>query len=366
MPRHAVRSTRSLLGSPRGKHTSGASGKEVTLPPLPLLRADVEEPGLNLPLTKRRLRWLRGRPRLLSPQRRNPLLARVATALHSNPRIPRSSSRKPRRSHLPDQTSTAKEIKAVKPGRTRREKSGVPALDADLPSETEDRDEEDEDWDFLGDAGGVGSGNRVEERNGARGTSLFARGVVDRYRLAVFRKGSTPGRNGHGASNGEHPPVSLGSPAPKEKEKSRGRAGLPFRRIRAKSPSARKASEPGSLSRPTAPKLSTKASTSLSASRAGTAEPSLRSKMSETSFSGPPSGSSDASLTEDGATVHTPGSATLSPTAEEGELGGDEQEHEHGPEKQNKKLKKYKEGAEKVLSLFASPKHPNHHQAHHQ
>ncbi|VDC04172.1 unnamed protein product [Peniophora sp. CBMAI 1063] len=284
-----------------------------------------------------------------------------------------------------------KEIKAVKPGRARREKSGVPALDADLPSEAEDRDEEDDDWDFLDDAGGVGSGNRVEERNGARGTSLFARGVVDRYRLAVFRKGSTPGRNGHGptSATSEHPPASLGSPAPKEKEKSRGRAGLPFRRIRAKSPTARKASEPGSLSRPTTPKLSNKTSTSLSmpgsstvgsrrsvahsasgtpstasragASRAGTAEPSLRSKMSETSFNGPPSGSSDASLTEDGATAHTPGSGTLSPTAEEGELADEEVE----PEKQkNKKLKKYKEGAEKVLSLFASPKHPAHHQAH--
>ena len=77
--------------------------------------------------------------------------------------------------------------------------------------------------------------------------------------------------------------------------------------------------------------------------------------MSETSFNGPPSGSSDASLTEDGATAHTPGSGTLSPTAEEGELGGDEQEVE--PEKQkNKKLKKYKEGAEKMFSLFSSPR----------
>lgn len=80
----------------------------------------------------------------------------------------------------------------------RRERSGVPALDKDLPEDTEAGedteavgrydDDEDDDWDFIDAVDG-------EDRNGAKGTSLFARGVVDRYRLAVFsRKASTPSK----------------------------------------------------------------------------------------------------------------------------------------------------------------------------
>jgi serum/glucocorticoid-regulated kinase 2 len=63
------------------------------------------------------------------------------------------------------------------------------ALDRDLSDANDEddvrmeRDEEDEDWDFI-EADG-------EDRNGTRGNNLFARGVVDRYSLAVFRKGST-------------------------------------------------------------------------------------------------------------------------------------------------------------------------------
>jgi hypothetical protein len=40
---------------------------------------------------------------------------------------------------------------------------------------------EDDDWDLV--EGGV-----MKDKNGARGTSLFARGVVDRYKLTVFKK----------------------------------------------------------------------------------------------------------------------------------------------------------------------------------
>ncbi|KAJ7605029.1 hypothetical protein DFH06DRAFT_1150706, partial [Mycena polygramma] len=90
-------------------------------------------------------------------------------------------------------------------------------------------DEEDDDWDFVEAADG-------EDRNGARGTSLFARGVVDRYRLAVFRKASTPsqrkprlGVNGTGES-----------PSPSQRRGRTG-AGLTFRKhprqfLRPKSP----------------------------------------------------------------------------------------------------------------------------------
>src|SRR6266702_777497 len=122
--------------------------------------------------------------------------------------------------------------------RNRREKSGVPALDRDLSDANEEEDvrterDDDDEWDFI-EADG-------EERNGARGTSLFARGVVDRYRLAVFRKGSTPNRSTpsdavrlSAATNGS------GSPSPTAKDR-RGRTGgaLPFGRktfLRAKSP----------------------------------------------------------------------------------------------------------------------------------
>jgi hypothetical protein len=77
--------------------------------------------------------------------------------------------------------------------RPRREKSGVPALDRypDKNAEaTEKEDDEDDDWNSA----------NGEDHNGTRGTSLFARGVVDRYRLAVFRKALTPSqRQGTGA-----------------------------------------------------------------------------------------------------------------------------------------------------------------------
>ena len=62
----------------------------------------------------------------------------------------------------------------------RREKSGVPALDRDLSDtidedgEVTEKDEEDDDWDFIEAVDG-------EDRNGAQGAeSLFAHGgVVD-------------------------------------------------------------------------------------------------------------------------------------------------------------------------------------------
>ncbi|KAF8264170.1 hypothetical protein EI94DRAFT_1703469 [Lactarius quietus] len=124
--------------------------------------------------------------------------------------------------------------------RDRREKSGVPALDRDLSDANEEddvrteRDEEDDEWDFI-EADG-------EDRNGARGTNLFACGDVDRYRLAVFRKGSTPNRSTTTNDTVRLSAATSGSssPSPTAKER-RGRtgAGLPFRRktfLCAKSP----------------------------------------------------------------------------------------------------------------------------------
>ncbi|KAK7056000.1 hypothetical protein R3P38DRAFT_1374128 [Favolaschia claudopus] len=87
----------------------------------------------------------------------------------------------------------------AKADRARRERSGIPALDRALEEEEDDEYTDDDDWDFTESTNG-------EDRNSAQGTSLFARGVVDRYRLAVFRKTSTPGR----AASHAEPGMSVG------------------------------------------------------------------------------------------------------------------------------------------------------------
>jgi len=127
--------------------------------------------------------------------------------------------------------------------RTRREKSGIPALDRDLSDANDEdevrtvRNEENEGWDLIEADGGGG-----EERYGPRGNSLFARGVVDRYRLSVFRKGSTPNRASSGVpGEAAGPSAGPNSPSPTIKENRRGTGTLPFRRtpkalLRTKSP----------------------------------------------------------------------------------------------------------------------------------
>ncbi|KAI0066631.1 hypothetical protein BV25DRAFT_1412135 [Artomyces pyxidatus] len=256
-----------------------------------------------------------------------------------------------------------KEKKAPPPkrparNRNRREKSGVPALDRDF-SDTEDggmvteRDDEDDDWDFI-EADG-------EDRNGAKGTSLFARGVVDRYKLAVFRKGSTPNRSVSAMSQLSEANTSIisnsPSPVPKEKERRGRTTALPFRRtpkqfLRPKSPPSSRSSKTTS----TAKTLNHSASTTLSASTTSSLlpspqsgrnllamSPSLKSKESATSM-GSPNSSSDTSVNDEGV-------GDITETVKAPPVGVDD------PDKQkNKKLKKYKEGAEKVLSLFASPR----------
>ncbi|KAK7056016.1 hypothetical protein R3P38DRAFT_3566349 [Favolaschia claudopus] len=113
----------------------------------------------------------------------------------------------------------------AKARRRLRERSGVPALDRALYEEDDDSTYTlDDDWDFAESANG-------KDHNGAQaqGTSLFARGVVDRYRLAVFRKASTPGR----AASHAEPGMSVGgenggSPSPAQRRGRTG-AGLSFR-----------------------------------------------------------------------------------------------------------------------------------------
>ncbi|KAI0658369.1 hypothetical protein C8Q70DRAFT_917828 [Cubamyces menziesii] len=263
---------------------------------------------------------------------------------------------------------TAPKARPGKQTRNRREKSGIPALDRDLPdAPTEDegameRDDED-DWDFV-EAGG----SLVEERNGARGTTLFARGVVDRYKLAVFRKStprrSTP-RSFSGMSMDSEATASEvgGSPSPSDKHRRGRTPGLNFRKhpkqfLRQKSP------PPSSRSTKS---LTASASATLSAasttSSAGLLTPSpsqtamshsLKSKESAISM-GAQSETSDPSLNGDNMILG--GDMTVKGPAVQ--TNGNGHGHGHGEdEKQqkNKVLKKYKEGAEKVLSIFQSPR----------
>ncbi|KIJ13756.1 hypothetical protein PAXINDRAFT_80186 [Paxillus involutus ATCC 200175] len=257
----------------------------------------------------------------------------------------------------------------VRNTRGRREKSGVPALDRFLSDDVEgegdltEKEEEDDDWDFI-EADG-------EDRNGTKGTtSLFARGVVDRYRLAVFRKASTPsqrvgGRSFSGLSK-ESDLHAADPVSPTPSEKRRGRApGLKFRKtpqfLKGKSPPSSFSAKSAPIAKTPTPSTAATTATissmssnglltpSVSAASTMPMSPSLRSKESALSV-GNQSQSSDQS---NGETAELPSSHSASPEARK----VSSTPHTEEPEKlRNKKLKKYKENAEKVLSLFASPR----------
>ncbi|KAK7063688.1 hypothetical protein R3P38DRAFT_2674852 [Favolaschia claudopus] len=246
----------------------------------------------------------------------------------------------------------------AKAGRARREKSGVPALDrqfaddAEATEREEEDDDADDDWDFIEAVDG-------EDRNGAQGTSLFARGVVDRYRLAVFRKASTPGRTVSRAES----EVSVGgesgdSPSPSQRRGRTG-AGLTFRKhprqfLRPKNPPppppssfSSKSSLAGSKTLSRSESATISASSSMSAgllspspSTLPVGSPSLKSKESAMSVGALSSSSGENG---GGGLAHSGGlRAPGSPPNEQGQ--------------KNKKLKKYKENAEKVLSFLSSPR----------
>lgn len=250
--------------------------------------------------------------------------------------------------------------------RPRREKSGVPALDRYLSDaidedteEAEHEDDEDDDWDFVEAADG-------EDRNGTKGNSLFARGVVDRYRLAVFRKASTPSqrptapRTFSGMSKSSQATVSdtTDSPSPTQR---RGRAPLTFRKhprqfLRPKSPppssfSSKSSGTAKSMTQPNSNTVSAASSTGglLTPSPSfGAMSHSLKSKESAVSVgaqsSSDQSGKGESGIFEPLGALDT---VKSSPVSEE-------------PERhKSRKLKKYKENAEKVFSLFSSPRQPS-------
>jgi len=229
----------------------------------------------------------------------------------------------------------------------RREKSGIAALDKHIGDGIEELTEREEDeWDFV--EAGV-----EQERNGAKGTSLFARGVVDRYKLAVFRK-STPSRQGNRKAPGTSKISSAKavSPSPSEKQ-SRGRTPLSFRNKKniLKTPPTSFSSRTSGTSK----QHTLEHSSSMSFSSAGTssaalnqpsatstAAPSLKSKQSVTSMTSP--SESDFSPNED----------TTRPRV----LGGEKTIRKPAPQSPTDERKKKKlKGAEKVFSIF-SPQRP--------
>jgi len=227
----------------------------------------------------------------------------------------------------------------------RKEKSGIAAFDkgfgGDIDELTE-REEEDE-WDFV--EAGVD-----EERNGTKGTSLFARGVVDRYKLAVFRK-STPSRHANRTVSGASKVsgTEAASPSPSEK-RSRGRTPLTFRNkknILKTSPTSYSSRTSGSSKQHTLSHSSSMGLSSAGASSGAlnqssatdTASPSLRSKQSA------------VSMTSASESEFSPNDETTRP----GVLRGEppiRKSTPQSPTDERKKRKKLK-GAEKVFSIFS-------------
>ncbi|PPR05115.1 hypothetical protein CVT24_010090 [Panaeolus cyanescens] len=261
------------------------------------------------------------------------------------------------------QPSTAEKTssKPAATRRTRREKSGVPALDkylsevGDDDAEATEAEREDEDWDFVE----AGDG---EDRNGAKGTSLFARGVVDRYKLAVFRKASTPTaatpRTVSNMSSASSFAKETESPSPSQK---RGRRPLTFGKgprqfLKPKSPpSSYSAKSARSISQ-TASKANTLSAAS-SSSTGGLLTPSL---SQGSTFANSPSLKSKESATSVGATSQSSDQSTgmSAVLVDASDLTKDPSQSvpTQNEKVKTKKLKKYKNNAEKMFSIFSSPK----------
>jgi hypothetical protein len=302
----------------------------------------------------------------------------------------------------------------------RRERSGIPALDKDLPDESETGedteaargflDDEDDDWDFVEAVDG-------EDRNGAKGTSLFARGVVDKYRLAVFRKASTPSRSQQsrsvsGASSRNGDGGADGSPT-----KNRGRAALAFTRkgTRQFLQPKNNASSSGGQSTPTQQQQPPPSAFAYSSKKSMTSfarspqRPSSMSTLTTNAGSMTPNSTStmtvSSSMPTNAAGTTTTMGGLLTPSGSEAVLmttvpslknresamsvgaksassdqsgggvngtrvvtvtnGGDlvleDTNNDQQKVKTAKKLKKYKEGAEKMFSLFSGAASPRQH-----
>ena len=366
--------------------------------------------------------------------------------------------------------TTARTTASHRP-RARKERSGIPALDRYLSdtieerasdasaSENEGSEDEDDGWDLVEAGDGedrnglgmrVGRGVSVGMRVRMKGGSLFARGVVDRYRLKVFG-GKSSGGSGNsneasGSGNGNGAAGSMGQSRgkrvvsgisgksfgsstlggggipshkkeqkdkEKQKEERRGRTPLTFKKhprefLRAKSPrgstttiatiatskasvmAGGSSSHSGSHTVPVSAtsslagilltpshsmssyrfdkekewekereKISYNTNPNTSATNSP-GSPSLKSKESALSVGGLSRASSDQSTNGRYVHVEVPDASaselmlglgmSMTPAVN---VGG-----KKTPQQQQRKLKlkKYKNNAEKVLSLFSSPK----------
>lgn len=234
--------------------------------------------------------------------------------------------------------------KPAKAGKGRREKSGVQALDKHLEGDDAgaDREEEDDDWDFIEADGG-------EDRNGKQATSLFARGVVDKYKLAVFRKASTPSqlppRSASGISTATGDSDMPGTPSPSQR---RGRNSGPlFRKSpRAFGKTSSKSTPPSSFSSKSALQASQSSATNGTTTPTTLAEsPSLRSRESRSGMS---------SSSETGETSPSDGVSTVAPQQPSRATSPDMKT------KSGQKLKKYKEKMlGSIFSGASSPRPPH-------
>lgn len=206
----------------------------------------------------------------------------------------------------------------------KREKSGIPALDRGAI----DEDSGDDDWDLIEKPNGeeAAAYNGKAGAGVKQGNSLFARGVVDRYRLAVFRKSVHAGSSGSARASrvvtttqagdvSMSPDATVGSPTSDSKRRGRS-AGLSIRKstkqfLRARSPPATFSGNSNSSSRAQLATLSSTLSGTtgrtavnngsglLSPAPSVPAVPSLKSKSSALSGTSPASpGSSDPSIAE--------------------------------------------------------------------
>ena len=258
----------------------------------------------------------------------------------------------------------------------RRKGSGIATLDKHLGDGIDELTEhEEEEYSVIIEADGD------EEQNGSRGTSLFARGVVDRYKLAVFRK-STPSRHGNrkisGVSNASV--IEDRSPSPSEK-RSRGRPTLSFqdrKNVLKTPPTLISSSTSGTSKQHAVDPSSSKGFSSTAASSAALnqssstniASPSLRSKQSAMRITSP--SESDFSPNDDTtragvlgreapirkSVITSPSESDFSPnddTTRAGILGREapiRKSVPRSPTDERKKKKKLK-GAEKVLAMFS-------------
>jgi serum/glucocorticoid-regulated kinase 2 len=229
---------------------------------------------------------------------------------------------------LPPKAQRPNNARAV---RSRREKSGIPALDrylSDTIDEDEavtEREEDEDDWDLV--EAGLG-----EDRNGARGTSLFARGVVDKYRLAVvFRKASSPSYRpaprSFSAMSKDSTATDRDLPSPESRRRGRLLRKSPREFLQPKSPK-----KSGPKSPPATPSSSLPTTSEIPHS--------LKTKESAISVGFSSDNSANGELDSSGQmdTIRVP------------------RPQEDHPKHKTKKLQRYREGAEKMLSLFASPR----------